>query len=278
MRGLKDEIREFRETVLYGDPLFISRQQGKGRVTAFLTTAGTIPRRGVSEDSIAWNNWGAGERAIQEMYPLFLLQLHRFLVSEGQAPQRLLGEDVRFALDANRYAPQFSYSFQAQPDMSLDPPAKVAPKFEKGPLTKEGNQLNFALTNVREPGVYRVNLTLLGEGPEEDRQEVRAFAYNVDAASEGDLKRANRDQLVPEQPQGDSKRGKLTLRSVGETWDAYKERQPDASESSLLYLFFLLILVVEQAMAVHLSFHTRGEVAGQVPPMKPTTGATPQAA
>ena len=33
---------------------------------------------------------------------------------------------------------------------------------------------------------------------------------------------------------------------------------PDASESPWLYLFFLVILVVEQAMAVHLSFHLRG--------------------
>ncbi len=90
---------------------------------------------------------------------------------------------------------------------------------------------------------------------------MRAFAYNVDAAAEGDLKRANRDRLEPELPPGDAKRGKLMLRVPGESYDTFKERQPDASESSLLYLFFILILVVEQAMAVHLSFHTRGEQA-----------------
>ena len=39
-------------------------------------------------------------------------------------------------------------------------------------------------------------------------------------------------------------------------YETFKERQPDASESSLLYLFFILILVVEQAMAVHLSYHS----------------------
>ncbi len=261
MKALKDDIREFRETVLYGDPLFVSRQQGKGRVAAFLTAAGTLRRRGVGEDAVAWNNWGAGEISIQPLYPLFLLQLQRFLVSEGQAPQRTLGEEVRFTLDANRYAPQFAWTFAGQPDLSMDPPPKVQPETEKGPLTKEGNQMTFALTNVRRPGVYRVSLTLLGDGPEEDRQEVRAFAYNVDAAAEGDLKRANRDRLEPELPPGDAKRGKLMLRVPGESYDTFKERQPDASESSLLYLFFILILVVEQAMAVHLSFHTRGEQA-----------------
>jgi len=34
---------------------------------------------------------------------------------------------------------------------------------------------------------------------------------------------------------------------------------PDASESPWVYLFFLLVLVVEQALAVHLSFHLKGK-------------------
>lgn len=276
MKGLKDEIREFRETVLYGDPLLVSRQQGKGRVVAFLTAAGTSPRRGVGEDAVQWNNWGAGERAIQELYPIFLWNLHRYLISEGQAPQRTLGEDVRFTLDANRYAPQYAWTYTPQPDMSMDPPAKLANESEKGPLTKDaGDQMTFALTNVRKPGVYRVSLTLLGDGPEEDRQEIRSFAYNVDSTAEGDLKRASRDRLEPEMPtSADAKRGKLTLRIPGEGFVEFKERQPDASESSLFYLFFILILIVEQAMAVHLSFHTRADQGAP----SPSRSAAPVAA
>src|SRR5262249_32522212 len=150
----------------------------------FLTTAGTLPRRGVGEDAVSWNNWGSGEISIQNLYPLFLLQLQRFLVAEGLAPQRTLGEEVRFTLDANRYAPQYAWTFLAQPDMTLDNPPAVQAETEKGALAKEeGNQMTFALTNVRRPGVYRVALTLLGDGPEEDRQEVRAFAFNVDSAA-----------------------------------------------------------------------------------------------
>ncbi|MFO0927087.1 MAG: BatA domain-containing protein [Gemmataceae bacterium] len=257
MKPLAAEIREFREKVLYGDPLMVSRQQGKGRVVAFLTTAGTALRRGVGEDAVQWNNWGAGERAVSELYPLFLLDLHRYLVSEGQAPDRLLGEAVQLVLDPARYAPQYAWTFLPQPDVSLDEGNKAKPEAEKGPLAKSAAGLTFTLDKVRRPGVYKVSLTLLGDGPEEDRQEVRAYAYNVDAAAESDLKRASRERLEPEQPPGDSRRGKLVLRIPGESYEQFKERQPDASESSLLYLFFLLILVAEQAMAVHLSYHTR---------------------
>jgi hypothetical protein len=275
MKNLAAEIREFRETVLYGDPLCVARQQGKGRMVAYLTTAGTSMRRGVGEDSVQWNNWGGGEALITPMYPLFLFDMHRYLISEGQAPQRVLGEDVRFTLDVNRYAPQYAWEFTPQPDLSIDGPQKLTPEKEKGPLTKEGNQMTFALTKIKRPGVYRVSLTLLGDGPEDDRQEVRAFAYNVDSVSEGDLKRASRDRLEPEMPPGDTKQGKLMLRVPGDSWDQFKERQPDASESSLLYLFFILILVVEQAMAVHLSFHTRSE---QAPSAAPTRATAAQAA
>src|SRR5262249_6633834 len=48
MKNLASEIREFRDTVLYGDPLVVSKRVGKGRVVAYLTTAGTSPRKGVA--------------------------------------------------------------------------------------------------------------------------------------------------------------------------------------------------------------------------------------
>ena len=278
MKTLAGDIREFRETVLYGDPLLVSRQQGKGRLVAFLSSAGTSPRRGVGEEAVAWNNWGAGERAVSELYPLFLLDLHRYLISEGQAPNRLLGEKVELQLDPNRYAPQFTYSFLRQPDLATEEErdwTALKPVVEKGQMTKVGNQFTFTLDNLKVPGVYRINLTLLGEGPEEDRQEVRAFAFNVDTLNESDLKRAPRERLLPDLPQGGAKSGKLVLRVPGDSYESFKERQPDASESSWLYLFIIIVLVAEQAMAVHLSFHTRAgeQTTAAAPRQQPAAAA-----
>ena len=59
----------------------------------------------------------------------------------------------------------------------------------------------------------------------------------------------------------DSKAGTILLRAPGDTYEAYKNKMPDASESPWLYLFFLVILIVEQALAVHLSFHLKGNEA-----------------
>src|SRR5262249_5192438 len=124
------------------------------------------------------------------------------------------------------------------------------------------------------PGVYSLFLTLKGEGKPEDRVEKRAIAFNVDATAESDLKRADRDRLLPTFSGRDSRRGKLALRSPGDTFEEYKERQPDASESPWLYLFFILILVVEQAMAVHLSHHLKGaEGAPAAPASRPQPAA-----
>jgi hypothetical protein len=272
MKALAAEISEFREQVLYGDPLVVSRQVGKGRVVAMLTPAGTAPRRGVGgEETVQWNNWGAGEKIVSQTYPVFLLDMQRYLVSEGQAPNRVLGEDVTFQVDAARYDPKVRWTFQAQPDVGVEGKAELDK--DSGVMQKEGNRLTFRLTGVTRPGIFKITRTLLGDGPEEDRQEMLAYAYNVDAMAEGNLKRADRDRLSPELPPPDGKRGLLLIRVPGGEWEDVKERQPDASEWPWLYLFIILILVVEQAMAVHLSHHTRGVEGAPEASPKPTPAA-----
>ncbi len=275
MKQLAMEIQDFREQVMFGDPLCVSRQVGKGRVVAYLTTAGTSLRRGVGEDSVQWNNWGAGEDIVTPSYAKFLIDLLGYLISEGEAPQRLLGEDEILRLDPKRYTSKYKVNFFPQPNLSQEGgEGGVRPETLEGNMLPKNNEFELPLTNITKPGVYRVNLTLLGDGPEQERQEMRAFAFNVDAIREGNLKRASRDRLDPESLTSEAGHGKLVLRVPGESYDTFKERQPDASESSLLYLFFILILIVEQAMAVHLSFHTRAD-QGQ---MSPSTRPTPQAA
>ncbi len=260
MKALANEIAEFREQILFGDPLVVSKQVGKGRVVAMLTTAGTAPRRGVGEE-VQWNNWGAGEKLVSQTYPLFLLDMQRYLVSEGQAPNRVLGESVAFQVDAARYEPKVSWTFEPQPEVGIE--GRIEPEKDQGVMQKEGNRLSFVLreSDVTRPGVLKINLTHLGDGPVEDRQEVRAYAYNVDALKESNLKRAEKDRLAPDPlPEKDDVRaGKFTVSIPEQTDpDTYKDKNPDASEWPWLYLFIIIILVIEQAMAVHLSHHTRG--------------------
>jgi hypothetical protein len=53
---------------------------------------------------------------------------------------------------------------------------------------------------------------------------------------------------------------------------ALADRHSDLSESPWFYLVFLIILVVEQALAVHLSFHLKGQEG--VPVRTPRAEAT----
>lgn len=274
LKTLANDVKEFRERVLYGDPLLVSREVGKGRVLAMMTTAGTNLRKGVGEDAVQWNNWGSGD-LVSTLYPLFLVDLHRYMISEGQAPNRVLGETVSFSVDAARYLPEVNYAFEVQPELAqVDARDRPKPEIEKTQMTRDGTQLMFALKDVRRPGIFRVTLTQQGEGDPVSRQEERAFAYNVEAL-EGDLKRATRDRLEGEQTVSkDPKHGKLTIKTPSDTFDQFQQKMPDASESPWLYLFFILILVVEQAMAVHLSFHLKGnENAPGTPQSTPAAAA-----
>jgi hypothetical protein len=271
MRGLAAEIKEFRDTVLFGDPLLVSRRSGKGRVVAFLTSAGTAPRRGVGgEDLVQWNNWGAGEKVVSLTYPVLLLYLQRYLVAEGQTPNRVVGEGVELSFDPARYESKVTWTFLPQPDLDSEVATKPVEEPGKAEMTLVDKSLQFQFKDNRRPGVFRMNFVLKGDGPEEDRLERRAIAFNVPATAEGDLKRAGRDRLDLSAKDKGGKTVTAVLRAPGDNYEALKERQPDASESPWLYLFFIIILVVEQAMAVHLSFHLK---AGEAAP-----AAVPQAA
>jgi hypothetical protein len=280
MKALRDQIREFRETILYGDPLLVSRRLGKGRVVAMLTPVGTTARRGVGgEELVSWNNWAAGEKVVSTWYPLFMMDLQRYLISEGQAPNRLVGETIAFPLDPKRYERKYSYKFLGQPDMELAGQKdgdKVEEEKGKGEMAVQKDKtLAFNFKDTRRPGILTVDLTLVGEGPEDERKETRAYAFNVDALKESNLKRADKDRLDQSQSFRSSGKGSLALLVPGDSFDAFKERVPDASESPWLYLFFIIILIVEQAMAVHLSFHLKGSEAA---PAAPVAARAPVAA
>jgi hypothetical protein len=118
-----------------------------------------------------------------------------------------------------------------------------------------------------EPGVYVYRFReKRGEGgnPAEGgatRPDYRALPFNVDAATEGNLARANTDDI--------QQIARAPLHTPSDQDDAYKnsllKKKRDLSEKPWLYLIILLVLIFEQAMAVRLSFHLRPtEVGGPV--------------
>jgi hypothetical protein len=266
MQGVKAELEEFRDTVLYGDPLLVSKASGRGRVVALLTTAGPLPRPGVSEPAVTWNGWQEAGYGITT-YPLLQRDLLRYLVLQGgQTFNYTVGQGLELKLPARIYAEKdVVCTFTPQPDLEQGAPDRLAVEnLEPVALTKDKDNLLFKYPPVKRPGVLRVSFALADPRVEMSVEE-RAFAFNLDTAEESNLKRAPRERLeqgLAARSTGAAGSGAgVTLRGPGQGTDDFKERQPDASESPWLYLFFILILVAEQAMAVHLSFHLRGTEA-----------------
>jgi hypothetical protein len=70
--ALRAKAARLRDAVLYGDPLVLTREFGKGETVVFLTTAGK-----------AWNDWAGGGMA-SPTYPVVMLNLHQYLTCTGE--------------------------------------------------------------------------------------------------------------------------------------------------------------------------------------------------
>jgi hypothetical protein len=262
MLSLRSQVERLIETLRYGDPLVVARPYGKGRIVACLTTAGT---------SSKWNDWGGGS-LISWTYPVFIADLERYLTSGGDDLNRTVGDKVELKFDAVRYKNSVAVTKTLQPEAGAEPkpnlteqrkPIPAAPQLmpELPAKEDEPKMLNFTLTSTRQPGLYQFDF-LQQPG---DVKEPRAYAFNIDATTESDLRRAASQDLEPVRQSESMKVGKIKLYPRGADLTVLQQKVPDASESPWLYLLILVILVVEQALAVHLSFHLRGDgTAGPV--------------
>jgi hypothetical protein len=261
---LYGRIDKFREEVRLGEPLVISELFGKGRVVAYLTTAG-----------LGWNDW-----ASNFTYPGMMVELQRFLTSGGGDNDRIVGAPLEIDVDGARHDTRLRAFYQPESRDNAPAAAQGKPPEDAragGPVdrgeflgTETSGRVRFLFDGARKPGLYRFEIGLRNDKPGsegETRTDQKAYVFNVDPA-ESDLRRAGRDEL-------EKMATGARLRNPGSGWGAeLANKQNDLSESAWFYLLFLVILVAEQALAVHLSFHLRGsEVAAGTPARRPQTAA-----
>jgi hypothetical protein len=250
---LRGRIEQFHETVQLGDPLVVSRQYGKGRVLAFLTSAGR-----------SWSDWAGGSFATPT-YPVVMLELQKFLTSTGSESELMVGTPLSIQLDGSRYDSQVRRFFQPE---ARDQAPAAAPGDNAGLIDlKEqvvspvSGQLHFVFNEARKPGLYLFDFTRKSEEglpSSTTRTEQRAYVFNVDP-KESDLRRAAKEEL-------ERVAAGVHVRTPASGWAAeLANRQSDLSESTWFYLVILVILVLEQALAVHLSFHLKGSEAAPLP-------------
>jgi len=241
---LAEKFARLMESVRYGDPLLVGKRYGKGRVLAYLTTAGS-----------AWNDFPNGPA--RPYYVMLMLEMQKYLASMGTDVNRIVGSPLEVLLDASRYANRMRRFFIPEGDA---PAGDDAPKAANAIDLREqvgvvqGSRLSFIFAEARTPGVYRFELTPQAEGATAApaRTEQVSYAFNVDTVAEGNLQRATRDDIESAAPGA-------RLHSPGSGLaDILKERRSDLSESPWLFLLLLLVLIAEQAMAVRLSYHVSG--------------------
>lgn len=241
IRTLKDEILKLRDQVRYGDPFIVARNFGKGRVAAVMTTAGK-----------EWNDWGGGSQATLIFQP-FIWELQNYLSSQTREGNLTVGTPVQIAVDPE----QFKQKNRQLKMVRLRPKRageKEHSKEEQFGTDNQG-QLSFDFPKNHEPGLY---VSQLHYADGESKLPLLSFGhvFNVDTTREGPLQRLSFDEMKKNLIEGRDQ--SVSFLSGGSATDSLVARQSDLSENPLLYLIFLAVLVAEQALAVHLSFHLKG--------------------
>jgi hypothetical protein len=238
---LRTELEKLRDEVKYGDPLYVTKPFGKGRVIAFMSSAGA-----------SWNDLEGFGRAY---YPPLMINLQGYLASSGTDVNLVLGGAHEFTVDRNAYDSKVRRWHYFE-----DAKANKATFRNLGdvlmPTDDKAGAYRLAAADGKDPGVYIYRfIEKRGASPADPagaRPDFRALPYNVDAVAEGNLARAHSDDLTQ------IARGAYLHTPTDDTYkDRLQAKQKDLSENPWIYFVMLLVLIFEQAMAVRLSFHTR---------------------
>lgn len=265
LADLRAEFVRVRDSVKFGDPLYLAKDFGTGRIALMLTTAGE-----------AWNDWPSGFG--KASFAPVMGELQKYLAGGGSDDNLAVGESLRLTFDPSRYDPNVEIRL-----LTLEGVLDAEKKRQQGvteaspfvPLgqrvmSAEENRLVLNFADAREPGAYLFELTRLQDpnappNAAGARKEYLAYAFNIDANMEGDLRRANSDDIAQMSE-------KAPLHSPDDiNWtDELKQKPSDLSSGRWLYLFILVVLLVEQFMAVRLSHHSH---PGELEEFAPTAAA-----
>lgn len=259
LASLRGRIDRLRETVQYGDPLLITNRYGKGRVVALLTTVGK-----------GWNDW-AGGSAASLTYPVLMIEMQRWLTGQDREEILAVGQTLEMQMDGTRFDPRVRRFFMPEPKEGqvtklagagaepIDPQgSNLVDRGEQIAAVGSDGQLILTFNEARQPGIYLFEFAPRPGVDDGFRMETKAFAFNIDTRAESDLQRASRAKLQ-------TAAGNAPLQTVEIGADADQARTADLSRTPWLFLLFLILLVAEQALAVHLSFHLRGSEAATPP-------------
>jgi hypothetical protein len=176
-----------------------------------------------------------------------------------------VGTPIKIDVDTQRFQKQGTGQLvmvRSFYEPQQDQPAKVVRELPTFGSEREKGVQTFVYENNMQPGFYLSELFSAGD----DKTPLASWShvFNVDTAREGRLNRISAEDLQ-QMAKGDQK---LDLHSALTPWDDLINRQHDLSVWPAFFLIFLILLISEQALAVHLSFHLRsqeGQMAAAAP-------------
>jgi hypothetical protein len=276
----KDEVSTIAHLVT-NDPIAFERPFGKGRIVAFLSTAG--PK---------WNDWGRNPSVV-----IFHLELAKYLARENQTlDHRIVGEPIEVAFDpaefletveitapdahgqrvirvkATRPASEASPSVAVPPahaslapePLAQGPAAGTAPAPASGPAggtkssrpasNKTAVRVSATYADTDRPGMYIVRLFKdQSAAPQE-----RWIAYNV-PYQESDLKIASTPEILARL----SNDVHVQIHDPG-AFQWIEGHSVSQEARNLLLIVLALALVSEQLFALRLSYHPPAMKGGPV--------------
>jgi len=220
-----------------GAPLLVERSFGKGRVLAFLSTAGPD-----TATPAGWNNWAASNETVS--FPLIVRELCAYLSRRpAEGAGHTVGEPLVVKLDGP-YQPQVRFLPPGGDAGTVQ--SMVASRAVDAVRGPDG-QLAATLPETQRSGFYEVQLTKTT-----GKSEVRQLAVNVDP-SEGDLKALFGPDLA----------ARLSP-AVKYDFEQAASFQSDLGEaggrnlSELLLYLLIVLLIAEQLLAWSASYHPAG--------------------
>jgi hypothetical protein len=242
VQTIKRQLTSLREDVQYGDPYIVLQNFGKGKVVAVLSSAGKD-----------WNDW-AGGSAASVLYAPFIWELQNYLSSQGSEANLTVGTNIDVRLDAAQFKGAQLKMVRDYMKIEGNNAAKKVPHGEPQFGREDGTNIVFTMARNFEPGVY-ISKLIDDNAPGKAPIAVYGHAFNIDTVREGDLSRVGSDELEKEFAKVEGN----VIQFIGAGADEGKlvPKVNDFSESPWLFLIILLVLVAEQALAVHLSFHVK---------------------
>jgi hypothetical protein len=239
--ALRNDIRQLHDQVKYGDPFMVLRRHGNGQVVAVMTTAGK-----------EWNDWGGGSSGAFVYQPIIWETLNQLSSKVGES-KRLVGSSLTLTVDKEQFAKQGQLKMVRTYYKPVKDAEATQVKDEKFGTPAGKDLLNFTFDRNLDPGLY---VSKLYETGNDKPLAVWGHVFNIDAETEGKLERVAMETIKKNLPE--DLKDKISIGAIGTSDPTLANRQSDFSESPWLFLIFLFVLVAEQALAVHLSFHLKG--------------------